>query len=424
MAEEQLRNEGSNVAETSPTSPGFPPPPLPIDEPEPLAEAVDDLATMTFRQACESFLESRKPYLHPHSYKDYKYCARWLAEFFGTKRLPEITAEHIRKYQRLRSEHCGPHMINHETCLLQQMLKRIGRWEKVGLGFRPLPLPKIGPGRAITDDEELRLLRAGASNPRWESCYMFALLSLQTTMGPGEVMNLRRRDIDLEKNTVSVSPDGAKNSGRIRAIPLNEIGIRVCREALSVAEKKGSVLPEHYVFPFRVGGNAWKGHYDPTRRCTSFKGAWLEMLAVAGIDKLRMYDLRHTAITRLCENPNTAEEVIEAIAGHVTHDMKKRYSHVRVEARRAALAGLVPERLDKAYPIPGSSSNGNGPARTGKPLTNQDVLGMVEAGLPPKVLVAKIDRSPGNFDTSPDVLKQLKAAGVHDSVILAMVRAS
>jgi hypothetical protein len=74
---------------------------------------------------------------------------------------------------------------------------------------------------------------------------------------------------------------------------------------------------------------------------------------------------------------------------------------------------------------PGAAvGNGNGPARTGKPLNNQHVLDMVEAGLPPKVLVAKIDRSPGNFDTSPDFLKQLKAAGVHDSIILAMVRAS
>jgi hypothetical protein len=148
------------------------------------------------------------------------------------------------------------------------------------------------------------------------------------------------------------------------------------------------------------------------------------MLKAAGIPKLRLYDLRHTAITRLCENPNNAEEVIESIAGHITHDMKKRYSHVRVEARRAALGGLVPERLDRAYPVPGSSNNDNGPTRTGKPLNNQHVLDMVKAGLPPKILVAKIDRSPGNFDTSPDVLGQLKAAGVHDSIILAMVRAT
>jgi hypothetical protein len=49
------------------------------------------------------------------------------------------------------------------------------------------------------------------------------------------------------------------------------------------------------------------------------------------------------------------------------------------------LAGLVPERLDKAYPIQGSTNNGKelGP---GKPLDKQDVLAMVKAG------VAKIDR--------------------------------
>jgi hypothetical protein len=38
--------------------------------------------------------------------------------------------------------------------------------------------------------------------------------------------------------------------------------------------------------------------------------------------------------------------------------------------------------------------------------------------------VAKFDRCPGNFDTSPDILKSLKVAGVHDSIILAMVRAN
>src|SRR5262249_7072620 len=30
---------------------------------------------------------------------------------------------------------------------------------------------------------------------------------------------------------------------------------------------------------------------------------------------------------------------------------------------------------------------------------------------------AKIDRSPGNFDTSPDLVNHRKAAGVHDSAI-------
>jgi hypothetical protein len=240
-------------------------------------------------------------------------------------------------------------------------------------------------------------------------------------MGPGEVMTLRRKDIDLEKTMVTINGEGAKNRHRMRSIPLNDIALRTCQEMLVVAEKKGSVLPEHYVLPYR---HRQTHKYHPDKPCTTFTKGWHQMLAFAGISKLRLYDLRHTAITRLCEDPTVSEEVIESIAGHITHQMKKRYCHVRVEARRAALAGLVPERLDRAH-VPGNSNgNGNGPQKTGKPLNNEHVLSLVEAGLPAKVIVAKIERSPGNFDTLPETLKALKQSGVPDVVILAMVKAS
>jgi hypothetical protein len=135
-----------------------------------------------------------------------------------------------------------------------------------------------------------------------------------------------------------------------------------------------------------------------------------------------MYDLRHTAITRLCEDPENSEEVIESIAGHITHQMKKRYCHIRVEARRAALARLAPARLDRALGAQQPANGANG-QRTGKPLNNQHILDLVAAGLPASVIVAKIDRAPGEFDTSPETLKTLKSAGVSDAVILAMVKA-
>ena len=92
MAESDSATNTGTVAETNPTIPSVPSQPLPIDEPEPECDPVDDLTTITFRQACYSFLESRKPFLHPRTYRDYMYCVKWLAEFFGTKRLPEITA--------------------------------------------------------------------------------------------------------------------------------------------------------------------------------------------------------------------------------------------------------------------------------------------------------------------------------------------
>jgi hypothetical protein len=58
------------------------------------------------------------------------------------------------------------------------------------------------------------------------------------------------------------------------------------------------------------------------------------------------------------------------------------------------------------------------------PLTNKDVLDLRKTGLTEQVLVAKIKSSPTSFDTSPSQLKELKAAGVADAVILAMVEAT
>jgi hypothetical protein len=49
---------------------------------------------------------------------------------------------------------------------------------------------------------------------------------------------------------------------------------------------------------------------------------------------------------------------------------------------------------------------------------------LLSAGLTPEVIIAKIESSNCDFDTSPDTLKVLKAANVPDAVILAMVQAT
>ncbi len=57
------------------------------------------------------------------------------------------------------------------------------------------------------------------------------------------------------------------------------------------------------------------------------------------------------------------------------------------------------------------------------PLKNKDVVELLKTGLSAEVVIAKIKTTACNFDTSPDALKQLKADGVADAVILAMVQA-
>ncbi len=121
-----------------------------------------------------------------------------------------------------------------------------------------------------------------------------------------------------------------------------------------------------------------------------------------------MYDLRHHAITALLENPHVSEETVEAIAGHISREMKKRYSHVRMDARRKAVSQLDGSTADLSSDT--------------VPFRNQDVLNML-SGLSPRIVAEQIKHSLGNFDTSPEALKKLQSEGVPEVVILAMFHA-
>src|SRR5713226_7553507 len=58
-----------------------------------------------------------------------------------------------------------------------------------------------------------------------------------------------------------------------------------------------------------------------------------------------------------------------------------------------------------------------------EPLTNANVLDMLDDDLSQEIVIAKIAAFACEFDTSPAALKVLKATNVPDAVILAMVQA-
>ena len=64
----------------------------------------------------------------------------------------------------------------------------------------------------------------------------------------------------------------------------------------------------------------------------------------------------------------------------------------------------------------------NGRAAQNRPLTNADVVKMVQSGLGDELVLTSIKQSPGTkFDTSPDALIKLKTAKVSDAIIAAML---
>ena len=83
---------------------------------------------------------------------------------------------------------------------------------------------------------------------------------------------------------------------------------------------------------------------DLSRPVQSWTHAWRTALKAAGI-RYRWHDLRHTFISILAENPMVSEGTIKALAGHVSKKMLERYSHIRANAKREAIAALVSARV-------------------------------------------------------------------------------
>lgn len=306
------------------------------------------LTQLPFRSAAEAWLETRRGYLSDNTYTNYTVYIGTLGKHFSDFHLQEISADLIRAYQRQRMGEVIWSSVNKETSVLQQMLKRIGRWPEIAPDFQPLPPPKNADeiGRCISDEEESKFFRIALSNPAWSVAAWASLLSVNTTAGPGEMLHLRLRDLDVvDRMTVRIAPEGAKNRNvRVRVIPLNESALWAAKMFLARARHEcHCAQPDHYLIPFNTDAK----DFDPTKPQGSYYKAFNAILAEAKMD-FRPYDFRHTAITRLLEDPNVPLEVARAIAGHISDRMIRRYFHGRLTAARSAVVNALSRKPPRA----------------------------------------------------------------------------
>lgn len=311
-----------------------------------------DLGELTFSQVWPIFLEEKKQEVGPRTYQSYIHFYRALGPFFGDLRLKEIHIGNIVAYRATRVT-AGPGLINHEINAVSQLLNKSGLWADIAKFYKPLRVPQTGPGQALLEEEALCLLEVASRKKQWQIAYLGSMVSANTACGPGEIRNLRLKDVNFDEGVLNIV-EGAKNRYRLRTIPLNTDALWAVRKLAEIALEKGSHAPEHYLIPGRPGklaaadkGPGWKNkpHHDPTRPTGSWKKAWYSLRREAGkkypkLAYVRMYDLRHHALTTLLEDPTISEQTIKDIAGHVSKKILERYSHIRIARKRAALEAL------------------------------------------------------------------------------------
>ena len=119
------------------------------------------------------------------------------------------------------------------------------------------------------------------------------------------------------------------DAGTGRVIPLNDT-VMIALEAHAAWDIRrfGECKLEWFVFP------AGKGQpNDPTRPVTTLRTALTKVRDKARVVG-RWHDNRHTFITNLAESGEASDETIRDMAGHVSRQMLKHYSHIRMQAKR------------------------------------------------------------------------------------------
>jgi len=321
-----------------------------------------------FSAAAQIWLTDHSAYIKPGTLRVYRQYAKTLTEFLDDIPIRDIHIGNIRAYQRERQLRACPQRINAEViAVLVPVLKEVGLWHRISDVYRPLPVPKKKVRKNMSEEEERRFLAVAldAGHPKRLLAGHCMVIMANTGMGFGELRHLKREDVtlDVDKPFVTVNPEGAKNDFRVRTIPLNWIALRSMRWILLRWANLGGKNPTDYILPHHgvrtEHEKADRSHRtssaDFSRPITGIYRAGNEILKEAGLEHLKLYDMRSHFATKLLSDPGVSDQMFKELFGHTTQNMRDRYSAQRMEKKSVHVEKLAldPAPAVKLIAFPG-----------------------------------------------------------------------
>lgn len=259
---------------------------------------------------------------------------RWWKDQIGDYSLANITPALIAEY-RDRLFHTptptgtkrSPSTVNRYLAALSHALNvAVKEWGWLDDSpMRKVNRLKEPKGRVrFLDEQERTSLLTACRETNHPFLYAVVLLALSTGARKMEILNLRWKDVDLNKGTAILHE--TKNGER-RALPLSGPALDELR-ALSKVRRIDTTL----IFPGRNPKTPFE-----------IRKPWIEVLQKAGIQDFRFHDLRHSAASYLAMSGATLAEIAE-ILGHKTLQMVKRYAHLSEQHT----AGVV-EKMNQKF---------------------------------------------------------------------------
>jgi integrase len=240
-----------------------------------------------------------------------KLIRQWILPELGTRRVADLSYPDIEAlHRKITGKRGTPYRANRAVALVSKMLSLAIRW-----GWRPdNPCRGIERNheerryRYLTPAELERLVVALAEYPNQTAANAIRLLLL-TGSRSGEVFAARWQQFDLEAG-VWTKPSSATKQNREHRVPLSA----PTRQLLAEMDRTDVRL-----FPGLV----------------TVRGDWLKICRQAGLEGLRVHDLRHSYASFLV-SAGLSLPVIGALLGHTAPSTTARYAHLFDDPLRAA----------------------------------------------------------------------------------------
>lgn len=269
----------------------------------------------TFREHARAYLKFVEQYKRSADADESKLRLH-LNDYFADRRLCDITTREIQAYHMMISKKLSQSTANRHLALLSMMFNVAIQWDILDRsptkGIKKFKEDNQKQ-RFLSPDEIGRLYQAMEAEDNKVAVNALKLLLL-TGCRREEILKLKWEDVSLESSTIFL-PDSKTGS---RYVQLNAAAV----ELLLGIDRVGK-----FVFP---------GHRDSENKpLNNPRKCFTRVLAAAGIEHIRLHDLRHTHASILV-NQGASLFVVQKALGHSNPITSQRYSHLSDKTLRDA----------------------------------------------------------------------------------------
>lgn len=270
----------------------------------------------------------------------------------GNLALDEIKTDGISDLiNAMRADGYAAGTMNRVIVILRYIYNLARKWKTPGGEENPASGLSAGPevqrNRFLAEWEAENLVRA-IQNDENQTAARSIMLLLLTGARRNEVTFAKWEYVDWKNKTLLVPKS---KSGRARVVALNQ-------SAIALLNATPRVAGNPYIFPSEVTGRPSASLFFP----------WARIRERAGLDDVRLHDLRHSFASFLV-NKGVSLYVVQGLLGHLHARTTQRYAHLSQETLSGA-ADLIqhivvfPDLSGTANAAGNSNSHFNGTPRS------------------------------------------------------------